>query len=232
MGAYDAIAAEYYRDSHKTCRNFDEVSKAALASFRTRVPPRGLILDVGAGRGRCNEYIGVNARRVVQLDDSPLMLEVEPRESCLLRVLHSAEYLPFADCEFACVTAFLCDAFIGLNCFTEIHRVLQSGGIFIGTIPSYEWGKPLRAELGIELFQTRFITGNGETVVLPSVLVTASQISEMLVVGGFSGDSIEITKHRLPETVKVISSDIQKPADVLGCSVYELDLIYTVFARR
>jgi SAM-dependent methyltransferase len=232
MGAYDVIAAEYYQDSHRTCRNFDEASKAALTSFRTRVPSEGLVLDVGAGRGRCNEYIGVDTSRVVQLDDSRFMLKVEPRESCLLRVLHSAERLPFPDGEFNCATAFLCDAFIGLNCLTEIHRVLKRRGIFIGTLPSYEWGKPLRDQLGIEIFQTRFVTGRGETVILPSVLVPASQISEMLVVAGFQPDCIRISKHRLPATVTQVSPDVEKPANILGCSPYQLDLIYTIYAVR
>ena len=160
------------------------------------------------------------------------MLDLDPREPCLLRVLHGAEYLPFPNGEFSCVTAFLCDAFVGLNCLTEIHRVLQEGGVFIGTLPSYEWGKPLRADLGIELFQTRFVNAKGETIILPSVLITASQLSQMLIVAGFREDRVEITKHRLPKTVSEVSGDIHKPAKVLSCSVYDLDLVYAIVARR
>jgi len=146
---YDRIASEYYLPEHQTSRNFDRTAMAALASVRALVPRDGLILEVGSGRGRSCELLEIDPRRVIQLDNSVRMLEVEPREDCALRVLHRAESLPFLNDEYACITAFLCDPFLGLEFLGESHRVLRKGGFLIATTPAYEWGAPLRNELKI-----------------------------------------------------------------------------------
>jgi len=228
---YDLIAPEYYEASHQTSRNFDQTSSHALQPVRARIPLTGLVLDVGAGRGRCNEFLGINPERVIQLDDSQRMLEVIPREACMLRVLHQAECLPFFNTEFSFVASFLCDPFLGLNFLHEAYRVLAPGGLFIATTPSYEWGAPLRAHLGISPFETRFITREGK-VVVPSVLIPRNKLIEMLEVAGFKRDKVRVSCHRLPHDVAPISPDIILPAETLRLGVHELDILYLIEAKK
>src|SRR5665213_471537 len=116
VAPYSRIANEYYdAQLHKTSRNFDEAGRCHLEGWRTLVATDGLVLDVGAGRGRVGEYLGIHASRIVQLDNSQAMLDLVHREQSLLRVLHNAEHLPFGGEQFVAVGAFLCDPFVGLN---------------------------------------------------------------------------------------------------------------------
>jgi SAM-dependent methyltransferase len=231
IAPYDEIADEYYEAAHKTSRNFDQATVAAMASIRKVVPLEGLILDVGAGRGRCNEYLGIAPERVVQLDSSTKMLQVSPREASALRIVHSADKLPFLDDQFPCVTSFLCDPFLGLNFLAEVHRVLQREGVFIATTPAFEWGSTLRAKLNVDLMSTRFITRNGKLVV-PSVLVPISQLRQMLKHTGFLESKFSITTHKLPRGVGPVSDDILQPARELGRDPYDLEILYAVVATK
>ena len=228
--AYDILAKEYYDPRHKTTRNFDSAAKDALGSLGLQIP-RGLVLEVGSGRGRCGEYLGIEPARVVQLDNSAVMLSLEPRETALVRILHDAEELPFPDGEFACVTAFLCDPFLGLNFLAEARRVLSDGGILIGTTPSEQWGRPLRGALGIDLMETRFVLVGGQVATLPSAIYSNSQLFEMLVTAGFLESSIHIGTHTLPAGTEPVSDDILKPAETMGLSPYSLGILCSFMAE-
>lgn len=228
---YDKIANEYYSNTHKTCRNFDQATTEAIAEYRNIVPSDGLILDIGSGRGRCIEYLQVEAKRLIQLDSSREMLTINPREKCLLRVKHKAENLPFMDNEFSCVTSFLCDPFIGLNFLSETYRVLKPGGLFLATTPSYEWGIALRTTLDINPSTTRFITNKNETVEVPSTLISKAQITEMIKHVGFSSD-ILLKSLRLPVSTDVISDDITKAANALNCDAKSIDILYMILAWK
>jgi len=229
---YDQIAAEYYDACHKTCRNFDHTTTVALETIRPRLPVDGLVLDVGAGKGRCKEFLGIDPMRVIHLDNSSVMLGLQPREESLLRILHEAETLPFVDSQFSCLTAFLCDGFLGLNFLAEVYRVLLPGGSFVATTPSYEWGTTLRKELQISASQTRFITKVGTQLVLPSVLIPVDRLLEMLKHVGFGQRKVQLRRHRLPLSATPISQDISTPAEALGCDVHDLDILYSVFAEK
>jgi SAM-dependent methyltransferase len=231
IAPYDTIAEEYYEATHKTSRNFDRSTAAATESLRDRVPADGLVLDIGAGRGRCNEYLGIDPKRVVQLDSSQRMLQVEPREIAALRIVHSADSLPFLDRQFSCLTSFLCDPFLGLNFLAEAHRVLEDRGLLIATTPAFEWGSALRAKLEIDLLSTRFITRHGKLVV-PSVLVPIRQLREMLKQAGFSEEKFSVTSHKLPRGTSPISEDILRPAKELGRDPHELEIIYLMVAEK
>ena len=229
---YDELANEYYDAYHKTCRNFDQTTLPALQDLRARVPSSGLILDIGAGRGRCNEFLGIEPRRVIQLDNSRRMLELQPREQCLIRILHDAQCLPFPDSQFCCITAFLCDPFLGLSFLREVCRVLSPGGLFIGTTPSYEWGAALREQLHLNTSMTRFITKARTQVLVPSILVPVNRLIEMLTVAGFAQNRVQVRRHRLPLESSLISQDIVLPAQIIGLSVHDLDILYSVIAEK
>lgn len=229
---YDQIAGEYYDAFHKTCRNFDETTLRAIEPVHTRIPLDGLILDIGCGRGRCVEYLSVDSNRIIQLDNSLAMLELSPREDCLIQILHDAERLPFIDTRFACVTSFLCDTFFGLNFLAEAFRVLITGGLFLATMPSFEWGMALRRELSIDSSETRFKTMAGSEIRVPSVLVPIDLLVAMLEKVGFDSSQIEVQKHRLPEGTDPISDDVIIASDRLKCGIHDLDLVYLIIANK
>lgn len=229
---YDTIADEYYDPFHKTCRNFDDTTIVALRDIKRSIPKEGLVLDIGAGRGRTTEFLDINPDRVLQLDSSIRMLEIEPRGGCLIRLFNNAEDLPFITSEFSCVTAFLCDAYLGLNFLSEVYRVLQTGGIFIATNPSYKWASVLREEISLDLRLARFKTKNGLEITVPSVVVKNEQLSEMLKVAGFKEENFEIKDHCLPKESKTVSPDIEIPAKKLNTSVYELPVLTSIIAFK
>jgi SAM-dependent methyltransferase len=229
--AYDPLAAEYYSQAHKTSRNFDQTTVVAMAALKHMVSATGLVLEVGAGRGRANEFLGIAPERVVHLDNSEEMLVLQPREKAMLAVLHAADVLPFPQGSFTMVVSFLCDPFLGLDFLGESCRVLSADGLLIATTPSYEWGAPLRQELGLDTATTRFMTKQG-VVHAPSALVRRDQLKAMAEVAGFNRLSINVTAHRLPIGAAPVSDDIVAPAAKVGCNVNDLDLIYCLTARK
>lgn len=230
---YDEIAAEYYDRSHLTRMNLDATTLYALRKLEWSLPPQGFVLEVGAGRGRSRHFLRLPPERVVQLDDSPMMLSIGGRESCALRVLHSAEDLPFVDGQFVGIAAFMCDAFLGLNFLKEARRVLTRDGVLIGTTPSYEW-RALLAESGEAhawRYERRFVRRDGRSVAVPSNCVPVAQLQQMLLHSGFS--SIDIQRWRLPEGEDQVSEDIRSAAQEAGVrSPYGLDILYTIIASR
>lgn len=230
--AYDIIAAEYYDPFHKTCRNFDETTIVAVSNIKQSIPTDGLVLDIGSGRGRTAEFLDIDPKRVIQLDNSKSMLELERREGCLIRIHTHAEALPFVDLQFSCVTAFLCDTYLGLNFLSEAYRVLQRGGIFIATNPSFKWASVLRKAISLELGLTRYKTKSGKEIRVPSIVIPKDQLSEMLRVAGFEDTSFEIKDHCLPTESRIVSSDIEVPAHELNVSVHELPILTTIIAFK
>jgi SAM-dependent methyltransferase len=228
LNGYDVLAREYYDDFHQTCRNFDKATATVLSATTIEIPNSGLVLEVGCGRGRCNEYLHVPPERIIQLDSSKKMLGLEPRESCLLKLHADATSIPLFDNQFAALVGFLIDPFIGLNFFSEAHRLLRTNGRFLATTPSNEWGSSLREE---NLLYANFIgKDSGETVEVASTLVSQSRIKEMLGHVGFI--DVLVTPCNLPEGAKPISADIQKVASKKGISVSELPVIYLIQARK
>jgi SAM-dependent methyltransferase len=229
--AYDAIAAEYYGEHHQTSRNFDAAAVEALDAMKVALGD-GPVLEVGAGRGRSGEFLGLSASRVVQLDNSAAMLAIQPREKAAVRVLHDAEHLPFPDQEFSAVLAFLCDPFLGLNFLSEARRVLTTGGILLATTPAYEWGKPLRDRIELDTMVTRFVLRDGTHIEAPSALYSPEQLRSMLGRVQFQHHKTYIRTHWLPPGTTPVSPDILMPAAELGISEYELPILYTLLAER
>src|SRR2546422_135622 len=109
--SYEPLAAEYYEDRHITSRNFDAATLAFLRLYPPTLPDKGLVLELGAGRGGSARYLGVRSERIVQCDISPSMLRVIPREACLGRVQADALHLPIRSASVAIVAAFLYDPY-------------------------------------------------------------------------------------------------------------------------
>ncbi|MDA2934805.1 class I SAM-dependent methyltransferase [Acidobacteria bacterium AH-259-D05] len=228
---YDVLAREYYDPFHKTCRNFDFTTVDSFAKHPVPIPEDGLVLEVGCGRGRCAEFLSIEARWIVQLDSSREMLALEDREPCLLQVYADAASVPLFDKQFTALVGFLIDAFIGLNFFSEAYRLLEPGGLFFATTPTAEWGHTLRDDLGIDGSVARFLTKGQETVIVPSTLIPVDQLNEMLAHTGFQ--NISITSHCLPWNADhPISPDIQQVADKKEIAVHELPIVHFITATK
>jgi ubiquinone/menaquinone biosynthesis C-methylase UbiE len=197
QSGYDQIASEYYDGRHITSRNFDRATQTALAN-QEFTAPEGLVLEIGAGRGRSTEFLHLPSSRIVQLDNSEKMLILNPREPCLVRVHADACRIPLVSHQFAAVTGFLVDPFLGLDSLAEAYRMLVDGGRLLLTTPTKVWGEPLRKRLKIDVMTTRFkLVAREGIIILPSILHSSERINEMLHLIGFR--SIRVTAHPLPE---------------------------------
>lgn len=228
--SYDEIAEEYYDDEHITSRNFDAATVNAIAEWG--IPYNGeKVLELGAGRGRAIEYLGVDSEKLVQLDNSETMLSLLDREPCYLKVVADACNIPLASNQFGLVLGFLADPFFGLDCLAESYRVLQDGGRIFVTLPAHEWATKLRELIKIDVMTTRFRKlDSEEIVVLPSLVHTKSKIEEMLRFVGFK--NIQVNEHSLPNGITPVSKDILNPAKAHRVSEYELPVITTVGANK
>jgi SAM-dependent methyltransferase len=228
---YDLLAPEYYDEFHKTCRNFDTATAAAMAKDQIKMPDQGMILEVGCGRGRSNEFLDVSPNRIVQLDASREMLALEDRESSALRVLADATSVPLFDKQFSGVVGFLIDPFIGLAFFSEAHRLLVPAGFLLVTSPAAEWAISLRGHEEPEASSARFVKKDrSSVVVVPSTVMSSTRIAEMLAFSGFEG--ITITQHCLPEGTEPVSPDIQVVAGRQEVEVHEIPILYVIRANR
>jgi SAM-dependent methyltransferase len=227
---YKRLAREYYDEFHKTCRNFDAATKAVLTKHADLIPDVGLVLEVGCGRGRCSEFLGTAADRVVQLDATFEMLALRNREPCLLRVHADATSAPLFDAQFEAVVGFLIDPFIGLNLFAECHRLLRQGGVFLATTPAEEWGRALRGASDPNVSTARFITKDKTTVTVPSTLVPRQKIQDMLIHSGFQ--DVVTWSQPLPTACGPISSDVEAAAERAAVDVFALPLIYLIRAVK
>jgi SAM-dependent methyltransferase len=230
QSGYDQIAPEYYDARHITSRNFDRATKNALADLPFSVPD-GLVLELGAGRGRSTEFLNIPSSRIVQLDNSEGMLHLGSREQALLQLHADACKIPLVSSQFKAVTGFLVDPFLGLDCLAEAYRMLMGGGELLLTTPTKTWGEPLRKRLKINIMTTRFkLVDRDEIVILPSLLYPAEQIGEMLKVVGFH--TICITDAYLPPDEETISPDITSVCSELNKNIFDLPIIHIIRARR
>lgn len=227
---YDPIAHEYYSDFHKTCRNFDLATKNAIEKNKITLPNDGLVLEVGAGRGRVHEFFGAPPQRTVQLDSSSEMLALSKREDCLIRIVQSAENLPFLNNQFNCIVALLCDPYWGLEFLAECYRVLTPGGVFIATLPDHEWGTALRTSLGYNTKYAKFkLEKGGADVLIPSNLASIEQIESMMTVSGFK-EKIKISRAFLPEdiSIEMLSEDIKVAAKHKNVDPHHIPIITVI----
>ncbi len=227
---YDKLASEYYDFEHKTSRNFDITTTAALSKAPPKIPDEGFVLEVGCGKGRGKEYLSLSSNRIIQLDSSRNMLALNDRESCCLQLHADATSIPLFDGQINAVVGFLIDPFAGLNFFREAYRVLVPGGRFFATTPTAQWGLPLREQIEVEASFTRFVTRDRKIVEVPSTLIPQDELMQMLEYSGFEG--VEVTSHTLPQDTDTISEDILRVADEKEIDVYSLPIVHFVSASK
>jgi SAM-dependent methyltransferase len=228
--SYDGIAREYYEERHITSRNFDVATLDYLEKRGCFIPSSGFVLDLGCGRGKASLYCKVDPNRLIQADISENMLLLQHREPARIRIRCNALSLPFQNMKFAAVVAFLYDPYNKEMLYREIFRILDHRGVFIGTLPNYEWGRMLRIKRGYDLKKARFVSRAGSMIDRDSILMSKEEIRNILSEKGF--DQIEIESLKLPISQKKISPDIIDPAQELDISPYNLEIIELIIARK
>lgn len=228
--SYEGLAAEYYSERHVTSRNFDAATARSLARLSVRVPRQGWCLDIGAGRGRLNEFLGVSAHRIVQFDLSQAMLRQQPREAAAGRSVASASVLPLRSGSAVLAAAFLFDPFNDEALFSEVSRVLDHGGTFVATLPSFEWGVALRQDLGLPTNETEFVTDDGAVVRRRSKLMPVDELADQLISVGLN--PVAVDRGSLGDIDQPISPHIELVARRKQIRASELPIIAVLIARR
>lgn len=227
---YEPIANEYYESRHITSRNFDAATAAFCATFAFPIPSDGLVLEIGAGRGRTVEYCRIDSSRIIQLDISQTMLLQNPRESCKERIIADALKLPFLSSTFVAVTAFLYDPFNKTDLYREVARVLQENGLFIGTLPHSMWGKTLRKILAYDENKTQFLSKDKQLVRFDSFLMGDTAIVKCLREAGMS--LLQMYDLYLPSEANEVSEHVVISASAHGVSVYKLPIVKLILAKK
>jgi hypothetical protein len=226
---YDLVAAEYYTPNRRTSRNFDAATHNALAALDIAPTTSDVYLEVGAGRGRTQEFVGRDAT-VIHFDLSMAMLKHKPREPSIARVRADASSLPVRSASTDFVSSWLFDPFNCPSFYYEVARILCVGGYFVGSLPSSLWGRVARTELGLPLDRTEFITDRFGKVGVQSLLSGVPELNHRCRSAGLS--PLSIVHGFLEESAADISPDVEIVARALGNSVYDVPLVVVLVARR
>lgn len=226
---YRYVADEYYSPEHETCRSFEFATEYFFRESLVglEIPEGGITLDIGSGAGLSRRYLGEEHSDVlVELDMQVGML----RQAEGARVQGNALALPFANASLDKVTGFLFDPFNCAPLEEEVYRVLKPGGLFIGTLPSWDWASSLRYIKDMQLNQTKFrLTGTNIDIFVPSYTSPPTELESRF-------RSVEFSDVQLipifPDPTKPVSRHIQQAAQLLGKMPAELEVLTLIRAAK
>lgn len=230
---YDDIAEEYYKDYHLTSRNLDHASREFFSNFIFLQNNTGLVLELGAGKGKTQEYLNINPSYIIQTDLSYKMLLLRSKESCLNKVQCNSLNLPFLKNSFSIITAFLYDPFNLKELYSEITRVLKKNGIFIGTLPHPKFALTIRKKLGINYTKTLLKikqSNNEEYVQVDSYLMTKAEIKKVMASNYLS--LINIYEILLPKFIRKQSNHILTAANELKLTPYTIPILMVIVGKK
>jgi SAM-dependent methyltransferase len=186
--SYDSVAAEYYDEKlHPTCADFRSASRIYLEKLFDEVRPAGRFADIGCGRSLLTDF---QSHNLVLIDNSNQMAgqNAPSFEKRLLNV----EQECFGEGEFDWIFAVLGDPYNSLKTWQNIYRALKVGGQCVFILPSVCWARKFRSRENEERPNfARFVTSNGSTVFLRSLVVDPDQQREMIADAGLSLVAIE-----------------------------------------
>lgn len=187
LGSYAELAAEYYDSArHPTCANFREASALFLAEELSAFNLNTwLVTEIGAGRSLVAELMPpavLARRRLVLIDASSEMLAHSTQwlAAGALGIVADARRLPVRDGCFSAVVVALGDAFNDQEFWHEVARVLRPGGLCLFTAPAFAWAQVFRSSVGARMEWAEFLTGDGKTLALPSIILPPNQQQEMI----------------------------------------------------
>lgn len=230
---WDILANEYYSQEHKTSRNFDTIIHDWLPRIMPRLPPKGLYLDLGGGKGRLAELYANKGLSVIVGDISAVMMKTGIDSShSRFCVQMDAFNIPFKEDIFDGVFSLLGDAYSLHEAFKEVFRILKTRGFFFVALPTKIWADNLRRFLGIDKNRAVFKTRNGRSVEVPSFLYDLEDLKETLLSVGFARVK---AGERQPSGLILkdqFSKDVLISANNLGVPPEELPLITYALAYK
>jgi ubiquinone/menaquinone biosynthesis C-methylase UbiE len=190
LGSYTDLAAEYYDSMrHPTCANFREASTIFLAEeLSARSWHEGFVAEIGAGRSLVAELVPPAALAQRQLALIDISCEMLAHSMNWLRagafgIIADAHQLPVGDGSFDLVIAILGDPFNDQEFWYEVARVLRPKGLCLFTLPAFSWAQAFRASVSRSDL-AEFVTANGETLGLPSLIPPPDRQREMIETAG------------------------------------------------
>ena len=194
--AWDQIGHDYYSNEHKTCRLFDAIIDYHLPYFFKKLPDKGIILDLGGGKGRISNLLNSFNYKYITIDISWNMLQNGGTTSQNKELIQSSVlHLPFKEQMIDVIFSLLGDSYILPNLFELVYRSLRKKGIFIFALPTKIWALTLRSILGIPENKTVFHNSDSEPIIVPSYVYSEDQIKNYLRI--FKFKEIEINQYTL-----------------------------------
>ena len=230
---WDTMASEYYSEAHKTSRNFDTIIHNCIPRIISKLPPYGLYLDLGGGRGRLKELYTDTKLNVAVGDISVAMMKTRTDSSpSTFYIQMDAFRIPFKGNVFDGVFSLLGDPYSLPKAFEEVLRILKTNGFLFIALPSKLWAENLRPFLGVEMNQTVFKTLDGRTVKIPSFLYDSKDLQKILLSVGFR--QVEAGEWQPSNLIskEQFSRDVLISAENLSMSPEELPLITYALAYK
>lgn len=230
---WDTMATEYYSESHKTSRNFDMIIHNCVPRIVSKLPPNGLYLDLGGGKGRLNELYTETRLNVAVGDISVTMMKTRADTApSTFYIQMDAFRIPFKENTFDGVFSLLGDPYSLRKAFEEVFRILRPNGFFFMALPSKIWAENLRPFLGVGMNETVFKTVAGRTVKIPSFLYGSRDLQKILQSVGFR--QVETGEWQSSRLIfrEQFSKDVLTSAENLGMPPEELPLITYALAYK
>ncbi len=231
--AWDEIAHDYYNDEHKTCRIFDAVIDYYLPRFFKKLKKKGIILDLGGGKGRISNLLNLSNYKYITLDISHKMLQKggitsQNKERIQSSVLH----LPLREQMIDGIFSLLGDSYILPKLFELVYRSLKKNGIFIFALPTKIWALTLRSILDIPEDRTVFHNSDSEPIIVPSYVYSEDQIKNYLRI--FKFKEIKINQYTIKNIINIrdLSQHILLPSNYLKISPEDLPIITITYCSK
>jgi SAM-dependent methyltransferase len=194
MRTYSALAAEYYDSRlHPTCRAFRDASHLVLDQWRPWLEG-ALLCEIGAGSSLLAEKLTCSSHSLALIDLSREMLNYSaPWGRNRWPIVADAGFLPVCSGCLDGVALILGDPYNTPALWSEVRRVLVSGGTVIFTTPAWAWAWDFRRGSLSAEFQLR----DGMTVRVPSFIYPASVQCKMIECASF--EVLEVREVSLSE---------------------------------
>lgn len=201
--AYNSIADEYDEPEHRTTRELERLSRAALRKAPIddllRRPDLS-VLELGCGTGALTVELAKCLResQLVITDPAARMLrrawrrlnDGSPQGKRKTKIFSltasAAEILPKLVVPPDLIAAGLADPYISESLLREVIRASHRDTWMFVTLPTRRWAiEERQGRLRIPLTQTRFRTKQGEAVFSRSLALEADELSELFATNGF-----------------------------------------------
>jgi len=220
--------ADHFTDQERiTTRNFHDISYGFFENvFRNVLLSQARVLELGPGRGWLRNTFHWNPPHYICVDIAANMISENRPPS----IVSSVRAIPIHSESVDYIISSLADPFFYPEALSEISRILNTGGLFIFSMPAYEWAKNIREPE--RLHKTVFVLPSGEEAEVFSFALPEVQIVAMLRNYGLHEVSLSTLTGRLLTTGEIISPAIAEAAERAGKSINDLEIVTVGIFRK